>query len=71
MERPEAQDCGILCLSGLNPQNIINCINAELNLDIHERDIPQEYQISDTSNRVLKLVQGNSSLSNLWWGIDN
>ena len=71
MERPEAQDCGILCLSGLNPQNIINCINAELNLDIHERDIPQEYQISDTSNRVLKLVQGNSSISNLWWGIDN
>ncbi|MDX9906151.1 MAG: UDP-N-acetyl glucosamine 2-epimerase [Bacteroidales bacterium] len=33
------------------------------------RNIPFEYQISDTSWRVLKLIMGNAKLSNKWWGI--
>jgi len=31
--------------------------------------IPAEYNITDTSWRVLKLILGNAGLSNLWWGV--
>jgi UDP-N-acetyl-L-fucosamine synthase len=31
--------------------------------------IPPDYTITSTSWRVLKLIQGNAGLSNLWWGV--
>jgi hypothetical protein len=34
------------------------------------RKIPEEYQVTDTSWRVLKLIMGNARLSNKWWGIN-
>jgi UDP-N-acetylglucosamine 2-epimerase (non-hydrolysing) len=33
------------------------------------RDIPEDYRITNTSWRVLKLIAGNAKLSNLWDGI--
>jgi UDP-N-acetylglucosamine 2-epimerase (non-hydrolysing) len=32
--------------------------------------IPADYQVADTSWRVLKLIMGNARLSNKWWGIE-
>lgn len=71
MERPEAQDTGSVILTGFNANVILNSIT----LAIKEKDnnkfksIPQDYDISDTSWRVLKLIMGNTKLSNKWWGI--
>jgi hypothetical protein len=31
------------------------------------KTIPKEYQIENTSWRVLKLILGNTKLSNKWW----
>ena len=31
--------------------------------------IPEDYSIQNTSWRVLKLIMGNTKLSNIWWGI--
>ncbi len=36
----------------------------------HQRSIPADYMIKDTSWRVLKLILGNAGLSNRWWGIN-
>lgn len=36
----------------------------------HLRSIPVDYTITDTSWRVLKLILGNTKLSNKWWGIN-
>ena len=72
MERPEAQDAGTIILTGFEPQCILDSIN--LVIAEHEQrtysQIPQEYTITNTSWRVLKLIQGNTGLSNLWHGIN-
>lgn len=73
MERPEAQDTGSIILTGFDPDSILNSIQLAIN-ETKERtsfSIPQDYQIEDTSWRVVKLIQGNCKLSNLWSGISD
>jgi UDP-N-acetyl-L-fucosamine synthase len=73
MERPEAQDTGSIILTGFDPDIILNSIS----MVIHEKterksfSIPDDYQIGDTSWRVVKLILGNCKLSNLWSGISD
>jgi len=71
MERPEAQDAGTIVLTGFDPQRVLDSIG--LVIREHEQrsytHIPNEYTITDTSWRVLKLIQGNAGLSNLWYNI--
>lgn len=71
MERPEAQDAGTIILTGFDLDIVLNSIRiaiSEHNNDI-PKHIPFDYQVPDTSWRVLKLIQGLSSLSNMWQGI--
>jgi UDP-N-acetylglucosamine 2-epimerase (non-hydrolysing) len=71
MERPEAQDAGTIILSGFDPD--IVCDAIEVAIKEHQvgtyKEIPFEYKIENTSWRVLKLILGNTKLSNKWWGI--
>lgn len=71
MERPEAQDAGTIILTGFDPDVVLDSIR--LVIREHERGgysrIPDDYTIENTSWRVLKLISGNASLSNLWHGI--
>lgn len=72
MERPEAQDSGSIVLTGYGPATVMQSIEliiGEYNNKREHFSIPPDYQIYDTSWRVLKLIMGNSKLSNLWWGI--
>ena len=71
MERPEAQDAGTIILSGLEVDSVMSSIGIAIaeHKNDHTRAIPREYLIPDTSWRVLKLMQGLSSLSNSWNGI--
>lgn len=71
MERPEAQDVGSIILSGFETENVLNSIKIEINEYSQNlaKQIPYEYAISNTSIRVLKLIQGLSKISNIWWGI--
>lgn len=36
----------------------------------YNSNMPMEYQINNTSRRVLKLILGNTKLSNKWWAIE-
>lgn len=71
MERPEAQDAGTIILTGFDPDVVLNSI--EIAINDHKRQpakqIPADYQVSDTSWRVLKLIQGLTSLSDKWHGV--
>lgn len=71
MERPEAQDAGTIILAGLDPE--ILQYSIKLNIDEHITDflkqVPTDYQVPNTSWRVLKLIIGLSKLSNNWNGI--
>lgn len=71
MERPEALDCGSIILTGLNENAIIESINAQVNQskDFVIKNIPADYNILNTSYRVLNLILGLSKLSNKWNGI--
>ena len=71
MERPEAQDTGLIILTGFDMDVVLNSI--EIACDEHKRHIPKlittDYQVTDTSWRVLKLLQGLTFLSNKWHGV--
>jgi UDP-N-acetylglucosamine 2-epimerase (non-hydrolysing) len=71
MERPEAQDAGTIILTGFEPQVVLDSVR--LVIEEHEKgrytNIAQDYLITNTSWRTLKLIMGNTSLSNLWYGI--
>ncbi|HRR19641.1 MAG TPA: UDP-N-acetylglucosamine 2-epimerase (non-hydrolyzing) [Ignavibacteriales bacterium] len=72
MERPEAQDAGTIILTGFDPDIVINCINTtieEHKLRKYKNNVI-DYSINDTSWRVLKIISGNSKLSNFWYGIN-
>jgi UDP-N-acetyl-L-fucosamine synthase len=72
MERPEAQDAGTIILTGFDPQTVLNSINTvitEFEQTKGYSRIAEDYTIENTSWRVLKLILGNTGLSNKWWGV--
>jgi UDP-N-acetylglucosamine 2-epimerase (non-hydrolysing) len=71
MERPEAQDTGSIILTGFDPDIILNSISMVIDEKSERKSfsIPDDYQIDNTSWRVVKLILGNCKLSNLWSGI--
>lgn len=72
MERPEAQDSGTIILSGFDPEIVLLGIETAIKEFANKpkyNKIPDEYNITNCSWRVLKLIIGNSKLSNIWWGI--
>jgi len=73
MERPEAQDAGTIILTGFNPKTVLDSVRLVIEEHSHRsyEQIPNDYTIKNTSWRVLKLIMGNTSLSNKWWGINN
>ena len=72
MERPEAQDTGSIILTGFDPDIILNSISLVIKEKKERKkfSVPEDYQIEDTSWRVVKLITGNCKLSNMWSGIN-
>jgi len=73
MERPEAQDAGTIVLTGFDPDVVMSAVKFVIleHAQLPEYpEIPAEYKICNTSMRVLKLILGNTKLSNRWWGIE-
>ncbi|MPN64785.1 hypothetical protein SDC9_212562 [bioreactor metagenome] len=74
LERPEAMDAGTIILTGLDPEIVLDSV--ELVLDEFSQNggkydnICPEYQVTNTSWRVLKLILGTAKLSNRWRGIE-
>lgn len=72
MERPEAQDAGTIILTGFEPEVVMNSIRIVIDQFATTggyNRIAEDYTITNTSWRVLKLISGNAKLSNLWSGI--
>jgi UDP-N-acetyl-L-fucosamine synthase len=73
IERPEALDTGSILLTGLIPSNFIQAVEIviqETNMP-YEPEMPFEYQIMNTSHRVLKLIIGTAKLSSRWRNLSN
>jgi len=71
MERPEAQDAGTIILTGFNSDTVLSALKLAMKeAATHvNRRVPDDYQVPDTSWRVLKLIHGLPDLSNIWHGI--
>lgn len=69
IERPEAIESGVICLSELNERSVINIVDIVCKKK--PKNTIYEYNINDTSERVLKIIAGTCKLSNMWWGLQN
>ena len=72
MERPEAIDAGSIILTGLDKETVLTSLDVAIsqnNIDL-AKSIPKEYEIKNTSWRILKLILGTAKLSNSWVGIE-
>lgn len=69
MERPEAMDTGSIILSGLNSENVLRSVNFVMNNEHEITNRPKDYEIPNTSERVVKIILGTAGLSNSWNGI--
>jgi UDP-N-acetylglucosamine 2-epimerase len=70
MERPEAMDYGTIILTGLFSDIVINSIDLaveEFDKYNEYKNICPEYQIENTSMRVLKIILGTAKLNKNWW----
>ena len=68
IERPEALDAGTIIMTGLDPHVILAAIERQISPQSRAtpRHIPREYQIADTSSRVVNLILGTAKLSHRW-----
>ena len=73
IERPEALDAGSIILTGLDPGVLlqsVDIVTTEQDM-ISEREIPAEYQVRNTTLRVLKLITGTAKLTARWRNLDD
>lgn len=75
IERPEGLDVGCLIMTGVNAETILDAV-AAITRGFSERQasgsvhpIPDDYCVTNTSERVVNLVLGTARLSNSWDGI--
>ena len=68
MERPEAIDSGAIILTGLDREVVLKSIDVVIDQHTKEsaNSTPFEYQVTNTSWRILKLILGTANLSNNW-----
>lgn len=72
MERPEAMDAGNIVMTGLEPAPVLEAVRL-LTADrgaLGRARPPFEYEIQNTSDRVLKIIMGTARLSHRWDGIE-
>ncbi len=74
LERPEAMDAGTIVLTGLEPETVLDSVALVMEEfrenGGHYARICPEYQVTNTSWRVLKIIQGTAKLANRWNGIE-
>jgi len=69
MERPEAIENGNIILCGLNKENIDNSVLLTKEISSKKFTVPNDYQIKNTSDRVVKIIQGLTFVKNHWYNI--
>ena len=73
LERPEALDTGSIIVTGLKARTISHGVKEAIRgyADGMIADVPADYKITNTSQRVVRLILGTAGLSNRWHGIDS
>jgi UDP-N-acetyl-L-fucosamine synthase len=76
IERPEGLDVGCIIMTGLDQETILNGVSmivaqyeSRKKAGLTSVPVPDDYKITNTSERVVNLIVGNAKLSNRWDGI--
>jgi UDP-N-acetylglucosamine 2-epimerase len=67
IERPEALDTGAITMSGLDPENVIEAVNLAMRRE--PSVIPDDYQISNTAQRVVDFIVSTVRRHKQWSGL--
>jgi UDP-N-acetylglucosamine 2-epimerase (non-hydrolysing) len=68
-ERPEAIDAGTIVLGGISKEQMLNSIEVAKGLLDVDVQLPFEYEINNSSDRVIKAIQSYTSIINkVTWG---
>ena len=67
IERPEAIEAGVLILTGLDSDSILRGLESVINGKL-AANVPSEYLITDTSNRVSRFIQSTLPNYSFWSG---
>ena len=75
IERPEALDTGAIALTGLDAEVLIDGVRiATASREVFsgtEREIPDAYNVRNTSERVVRLITGTAKLASRWRNMDD
>lgn len=75
IERPEALDTGAIALTGLGKEGLLDGVRiATASREVFsgtEREVPEAYQVRNTSERVVRLITGTAKLSNFWRNMED
>ena len=64
-ERPEAIDAGTVVLGGISKDEVLNAIEISKGLHVNQSfELPWEYNVKNTSERVVKVIQSYTSIIN-------
>ncbi|WEK19682.1 MAG: UDP-N-acetylglucosamine 2-epimerase (non-hydrolyzing) [Candidatus Pedobacter colombiensis] len=63
-ERPEAIDAGTIVLGGITPDQILQSIELVKGTQHDQPDLPWEYKVINTSDRVVRAIQSYTSIVN-------
>ena len=64
-ERPEAVDAGTILLGGISQDSLLAAVDIATKITIDKyTDLPWEYNVSNTSERVVKLIQSYTPVIN-------
>lgn len=71
IERPEALDVGSIILAGLEPDSIVRAVSSITNQYSNGLypPVPNDYMMTNVSQRVVNLILGTAKLSNQWDGV--
>jgi UDP-N-acetylglucosamine 2-epimerase (non-hydrolysing) len=72
IERPEALDTGGIVMTGLHPGDLVQAVLVARDSRISGSligDIPQEYKVDNTADRVLKFILSTCHRHGSWAGI--
>jgi UDP-N-acetyl-L-fucosamine synthase len=69
IERPEALDSGSIIMTGLDPQNVLDAVAIATADGVVTSSIPAGYEVTDTSNRVVRFIASTASRHHGWAGI--
>ena len=72
LERPEALDTGAIIITGLQARTISLGVKEAIRgySDGMIADVPADYKITNTSQRVVRLILGTAGLNARWHGLD-